>query len=196
MVPLLCRSTAIQSLTDMVFNVGKVPVVLVMVTFAKFLMTWMLFPVVAFLGAVSNTVVVRSVIMLVGLPTLLMALCCRVRVIVDRPGLNALLTWTSVALLCGLGLARHPSLLHAAVSDISIAVYLAVLAAALTVAAVQERLAAEKHGKKQCRGHVSLCALYVLAGVVGMWIIRSCDPRLAAFEVLKDVRSIFTGRLG
>lgn len=195
-VPYLCSKSVFQVLADTAYLVSKVPTVAVIIMFTEFLMTWMFFPVVAFMTAVSDPAVVRSIIILVGLPTMSMALCCRVHMISKSPGLSALLTWTLVAVLCLLGSVRFPSLLLSAVSDISLTVYLALLAAALAMAAVQERLDVEKHGRKQCREHAALCAVYVLAGVVGMWIIRAADSRLVAFEVLKDVKHMFTGRLG
>lgn len=195
-VTYLCSKALVQVLADTVYSVSKVPTVAVMIKFTQLMMTWLFFPVVAFMSAVSDPAVVRSIIILVGLPSMFMALCCRVHMISKKPGLSTLVTWMLVAILCALGSVRFPSLLVSAVSDVSLTVYLVLLAAALALAAVQERLAVEKHGRKQCREHAALCAVYVLAVVVGMWIIRAADSRLVAFDVLRDVKHMFTGHLG
>lgn len=192
-VPYLCGSAWFQSMADSAYNVGNVPTVAVILIFTKLLMMWFLFPFVAFMSAVSKPDVVRSVIILVGLPSVLLSLCCRVRAISKLPGLKHLMTWIFVALLCGVGY-RYPAILLWAASSISIPIYLSLLAAALTLAAVQERLEEKKQGKKQCREHVVYCTVYLLAGVMGMWIIQASDSRLAAFNVLRDVNRLVTFR--
>lgn len=196
--PFVCRRAWIRSLADVIYNIGNIPSVSVVLLISKIIFRCLFFPFVTFLTAVTNPVIARSMIILVGLPTLLLSLFCRLPTRLSKrlPCINVVLTWfVTTALVCVL-VVKRPSALHWAVSDLSMTVYLALLAAVLILTTVQEQMVNERDTKikdthkKLCRDHVGRVSLYLFAGVVAMWIIQSADSSLAALNVLQDVHSI------
>lgn len=193
-VQIFCGARWFQTAVDAIFRLGRIPTVEVLLFIVRGVTTALLFPFVAFMTAVTNTVISRSVIILVGFPTTLLTLCCKLPVHIRRrlPGLNFVMTWvltTTIVLLCALH-ERSQALVHWAVSDISMQLYLALLAIVLTVTMVQERLTVpslDKSQKKKCHQYVKTFSLYMLAAVVALWILRLSDSKYAALEVLRNV---------
>lgn len=201
--PLLCGAQWFQRFADTAYRAGEIPSVTVLLLIARTVLMVLMFPFVAFVKAVSNPAIARSVIVLVGLPTTLLSLCCRLpsRVSDRLPGANIILTWiltASLAFLCTLHESSQ-AVLHWAVSGVSMQVYLALLAAVLTGTVIQERLTVQSHttgkpGKKKvCNQHTKSFALYMLAAVTALWIIQSSDSKHAALDVLRNVHLMRPG---
>lgn len=198
-IPYFCGTQWFQSLADMIYLLKEIPTIGCLLIVARLLATWMFFPLVTFVTALSNPVIARSVIVLVGLPTTMLALSCRLpRLLVAVPGANALITWVvTTTVVCAMHLHSHSeALLRWAVSDVPMPLYLAVLAAVLAIVTIQERLAVPAQEKKRvgpntrkkvCNLQVAACSLYLFAAVLAMWIITASDTTLAAFKVLQSV---------
>lgn len=200
--PYLCGAPWFTSLADMLHRLQEIPTVGCVLMMARILSRWLFFPLVTFLTAVSNPVIARSVIVLVSFPTSLLALSCRVPKLLAAPGLNALLTWVTTTVIMCLTQLRSPDLLRWAISDVSLTLYLAVLAAVLAVVSVQERLAipsarnnqdtkkkinTRSISRRACNDLVVRCMVYLFAAVLSVWIITASDTTLAASKVLQDV---------
>lgn len=203
LVPYLCNLTAVQSLVDNVFLLGNLPYVAVCLLVVRVSSNLLLFPLMTFFTALSNPVIVRSIIILVGLPCCLLTLFCRIPHSVSRRlfhGSDVAVTWLFTAGFLTSLQAYSPLTLNWAVADISIPTYLAMLATSLTVASVQQRLhesparaKLRRQSGKTCKDFTVLCSLYLLAGVVAIWIIMSSDYSLSSFHVLSDLRKLNAG---
>lgn len=189
-VPFLCGVRWIRSSADMGYRIANVPTVSVLLQIAEMTLTCLLLPVVAFMTTVTNPLIARSVVILVGLPAVMMVLCCRLptRLTNRLPGINVLLTWLVTAIIVGMFFMCCPAVLRWAVSDMSMTVYLALLAAVLTGTIIQERLTVSLgDGRRACHAHVLKFTLYLLASVCAMWIIHCSDTGHAALGSLRDV---------
>lgn len=196
-VPYLCRATWFRSLADKLYLLGEVPTIAALITMTQICGSLVFLPVVASIRAVCDPAIARSVIFLVGLPSVLLAMSCRLPRLNAVPGANALLVWViTTSLSCILYLLSRP-FLHWAVSDISLPLYLAVLATVLAVGTVQEQLSEEslsqdhrpskrKIARKACYDLVIRCSLYMLASVASIWIITASDTTLAVQNMMGD----------
>lgn len=193
-VPYLCNAPWFQSYVDAIFGLGNIPAVALIIMLARYVATFAFFPMVSFVTALSKPAIVRSVILLVGLPTLLLSLCCKlhIRMIRQNTGAAALVTLTIVSsIVLGLG-AYNPALLEWGISDVSVPTYLVILTSVLLLVTAQERMSAtaKKKTKTRCYDQASLCSLYLLAGVTAVWILRASDSTSVALIMLKDLRRL------
>lgn len=192
-VPLLCDVTSVKSLADMTHHLAAVPTIAVVLLIAKTVVSYLLLPIMAFITTISNPLIARSVVILVGFPAMMLKLSCLLpkHLTYRLPGMNMILTWLVTAVVVGTLSARFPAVLRWAVSDMSMTVYLALLAAVLTGTMVQERLAVSggkvQGQRKACNESVLKFTLYLLASVCAMWIIHCSDSGQAALETLRDV---------
>lgn len=206
-VPYLCRLKAVHVLADALYRLTFTPSVAVILMIARVVIRLFFAPMLAFLTILTSPATARSVIFLVGIPTLLLSLGCvllRQRFcarIVMVPGLVSFITWAiTTCLICALR-AKSPKLLMWAISDISIPIYLTLVAIVLSVTTVIQRLetATEDRGvrgpgkKSLCYDHVALNSLSLLGVVAAVWILKASDGTLAALRVLQDVRQMSMG---
>lgn len=190
-VPYFCGRPWFQSLADKMYRLGDIPAVFLLIKIAAVLAEWMFFPFVAFLAAVANPAIARSVIILVGVPSAILSASCRIRKLVAVPCANVLLTWVLTAAVACVTSLKSPSAMRWAVSDVSVPLYLAILGAVLVIASVQERLAenraeSNKARKVACNSLVVHTSLYLLAAVAAIWIITASDSIAAKFSMMKD----------
>lgn len=193
-IPWLCNTTIIQSLADSIFHLGNIPSVAVCVLVFRVASNLLIMPLMTFITAICNPVIARSTIILVGFPGIVLSMFCKLPATVSRRmflGANVMCAWAITAVCLIMTQALCPELLHWAVADISISIYLAILAITLTCSFVQQRLLQQT--RKQCTDLVTRCSLYLLAGVLAMWIILSSFTSLAAFNQILDIKRLSAG---
>lgn len=198
-VPYLCGAPWFRSLADKAYLFGEVPTIAGLIMMTRIWARVVFLPLVAFFTALCNPSIARSLIFLVGLPSVLLSASCRLPRLNAVPGANALLTWVvTTTLVCALSLFQK-SVLRWAISDVSVTLYLAVLATVLAVATIQERLAEDvtqepdrkkpskrQVAKKACYDLVIRCSLYMMASVSAIWIITASDTSLATMNLMSD----------
>lgn len=205
--PLLCKSAAFRAFVDTVYKLGNIPDIAIVLHFVKPIIMFVCLPLVALFKAVANPRISRSIILLVGFPSALLSLLCRVpaKSIKHLPhGVDSLSTWIITTIVILTLMFRYPAVLQWAISDLSVPVYLTILAIALTFVLVQEMLVLPQDDSNpiqkknqstvKCWRHVTTFSLYMFAGVISVWIIRVANEPLACFQLISDVRHISTKR--
>lgn len=197
LVPYLCRQGWVRGMADTVQDLGTMPSIALLVSLVEVVAQVMLFPVRIVLTGLRPDVL-RSVLLLVGLPCGFLYACCKVpgRFVRRSPAVSVIAAWSATALTLGAASLASPNALRWAVSDISLPLYFALLATILTVSAVEERLSGDKRGTsggagtRVCLERLRRTALYLLGGVTALWVLRFADARRLSYNVLLDVTRV------
>lgn len=192
-VPYLCRVKWLGKFSDQIYRVSQTKSIALMITFVQGVSSVLFTPLSVILAGL-NPQLIRSVLVLVGLPFTIMLGSCHVpiRLLQKPPGTSALLTWLMTAAVLGIMFMKSPRFLTWIVADVSLSLYLALLAAVLTISAVQERLSQTRARKQQstrvvCSERLRRTTIYLWAAVLAVWIIRYADKKRNAYDMLVQV---------
>lgn len=200
-LPYLCRLKSVRSLVNKIHELGQTPSIALLTVLVGAIVRVLMFP-LHIIAAGFQPEVVRSVLLLVGIPCGFLYACCKapIKLLRKTPGTSALVAWMATALTLGATTLISPLALRWAVSDISITLYFALLATILTVSAVEERLGQSQDpppprgggggGQRVCSERSHRTALYLFAGVVALWVLRYADARRLSYTALSDVDRI------
>lgn len=191
--PFLCRLKWLAMFTDRMYHMCQTKSIALMITFIQGVSSVLFTPISVILAGL-NPQLIRSLLVLVGLPFAIMLASCKVpsRLLQKTPGTGALLTWLTTAAILGVVFAKSPRFLTWVVADVSLSLYLALLAAVLTISAVQERLSQTRARKNQsthvvCSERLRRTTIYLWAAVLAVWIIRYADRKRNAYDMLVQV---------
>lgn len=145
--------------------------------------------------AMTRPSVVRSTLILIGIPVGIFTLLCKSpsRVFRSTHAFKEIITLCITSCMFMVTSIRFPDVYYWMVNDVSTLLYISVLTLVLTISTIESQLEHQdtKHDiKNVCESDTSRATLYICSAVVAIWIVKLSNPRLMSFHKMIDPHNI------